>query len=201
MKKDIEIEFMWHLESAMIPYPIALVTTVDTQGRVNAAPFGLLLPYCSDPAKPQMLLCASSMWNTTKNIESTGEFVVNHASYGLIQLVAQAGQPYDAGVNELEKAGLTAMPALSVTPPRIAECFQHIECRLNKIDRPTEMQTNFIADVLALSMDEALVGKTRTQMLTAADPLMLYGINIVSNEGNYTCVGETRAFAPPDDAD
>ena len=55
MKKEISAEFMWHLDEVVIPFPVAIVTTVDAKDRINAAPFGLILPYCSDPGKPQIL--------------------------------------------------------------------------------------------------------------------------------------------------
>ncbi len=49
---------------------------------------------------------------------------------------------YYEEVNEIEKTGLTAMPACMVAPPRIEECYQHIECRLNQVVRPTENQSD-----------------------------------------------------------
>ena len=40
------------------------------------------------------------------------------------------GLPFGHGVNELEKAGLTAILARTVKPPRIEECKAHYECRV-----------------------------------------------------------------------
>ena len=198
MKKEISAEFMWHLDEVVIPFPVAIVTTVDAKDRINAAPFGLILPYCSDPGKPQILLCTASMWHTSHNIIETGEFVINYAPYELLEKVGEAGKFFDEGVNELERAGLTVLPSIKVKPPRIEECFQHIECVLEKVDRPTERQTNFIGNVVSISLNEILVGKTRDEKLKMADPLLLYGDNIVTQEGNYMRVGETRTYAPPD---
>ena len=39
MKKEIKAEFLWHLDEVMLTFQVAIVTTVDIQGRVNAAPF------------------------------------------------------------------------------------------------------------------------------------------------------------------
>jgi predicted pyridoxine 5'-phosphate oxidase superfamily flavin-nucleotide-binding protein len=47
MKKEIKPGFMWHLDEVVITFQVAIVTTVDTEGRVNAAPFGLILPFNS----------------------------------------------------------------------------------------------------------------------------------------------------------
>jgi flavin reductase (DIM6/NTAB) family NADH-FMN oxidoreductase RutF len=198
MKKEVTPDFMWHLYSALITFQIAIVTTVDTNGRVNAAPFGLLLPFCSDPENPQMLLCANSVWHTSQNIESTGEFVLNYASYSLLEEVLETGCFYPEGVNEIEKADLTPLPALKVKPPRIEECFQHIECRLNQVIRPSKDQINFIGDVVSLTINDELLGKGKEEMIKTADPLMLFGMDITKYQGNYGRIGETIIYAPPE---
>ena len=178
MKKEVTPEFMWHLNNVILTFQIAIVTTVDGEGRVNAAPFGLTLPFCSSADKPQMLLCSNSVWHTSQNIEATGEFVINYAPYSLMGKVVETGLMYPEGVNEIKKAGLTSLPALKVKPPRIEECFQHIECRLNQIIHPSEYQNNFIGDVLSITINEELLDKGEEEMLKAADPLFLFGIDI-----------------------
>ena len=197
MKKEVTPEFMWHLNSVIIAFQVAIVTTIDSEGWVNAAPFGLILPFCVSPDKPQILLCSNSIWHTSKNIEATGEFVLNYASYSLVEKVAKTGLMYSEGVNEIEKVGLTSLPALKVKPPRIEECFQHIECRLNQIIRPSESQNNFIGDILSITINGELLDKSREEMLKAADPLLLFGIDITTFRGNYAKVGETTVYSPP----
>jgi flavin reductase (DIM6/NTAB) family NADH-FMN oxidoreductase RutF len=197
MKKEITPEFMWHLNNVILTFQVAIVTTIDGEGRVNAAPFGLILPFCSSPDNPQMLLCSNSMWHTSQNIESTKEFVINYSSYSLIKEVAETGLMYSAGVNEIEKAGLTAVPALKVKPPRLEECFQHIECRLNQIISPSKFQNNFIGDVLSITINEELLGKGDEEVLKAVDPLLLFGIDITKFQGNYAGVGKTTTYTPP----
>jgi len=197
MKKEVIPEFMWHLNNVIITFQIAIVTSVDGEGRVNAAPFGLILPFCSSPDKPQMLLCSNSAWHTAKNIEATGEFVLNYAPYSLMEKVVETGLMYSEGVNEIEKAGLTSLPALKVKPPRIEECFQHIECRLNQIIQPHEYQNNFIGDILSITINEELLNKGQEEILKAADPLFLFGIDISKFRGNYAGVGKITTYAPP----
>ncbi len=197
MKKEITPEFLWHLNNVVLTFQIAIVTTIDDGGRVNAAPFGLVFPFCSSPENPQMLVSSNSMWHTSQNIESTKEFVINYASYSLIEKVAKTGLMYSDGVNEIDKAGLTAIPSLKVKPPRLEECFQHIECRLNQIIRPNESQNNFIGDVLSISINEELLNKGREEMLKIADPLLLFGMDISRFQGNYAGVGKATVYAPP----
>ncbi len=197
MKKEVTLDLMWHLNEVVIPFPVTIVTTLDQQGRVNAAPFGLVLPFSNDKDKPQMLLCSASMWHTAANIEATGEFVINYVPYRVMEQAAQTGLMYSEGINELGKAGLTEIPSLHVRPPRIEECFQHFECRLDRVLRPNDHQSNFVGDIVSVSINEELIGQSRTEKLSAAEPLLLFGVDITTFRGDYAAVGKTRSYAPP----
>jgi len=79
-KESIELHVMWHINALLHAYPVTLVTSVDGNDNINAAPYSLVLPFCSSPKNPQMLLIANKNWHTAKNIEATGEFVLNYPS-------------------------------------------------------------------------------------------------------------------------
>jgi len=79
-KESIELHVMWHINALLHAYPVTLVTSVDGNDNINAAPYSLVLPFCSSPKNPQMLLIANKNWHTAKNIEVTGEFVLNYPS-------------------------------------------------------------------------------------------------------------------------
>ena len=196
MKKEIIPEFLWHLDEVVLSFQTTIVTTVDKEGRVNAAPFGLVFPF-STGSNPQILVGVNSRWHTAQNIEATGEFVINYASYSLLEKVAQTGLLYPEGINELDKSGLTALPALKVKPPRVAECYQHLECRLNQIIRPNENQMNCIGDIITITINEELLGKSKLDRVKAADPLFLLGMDITTFTGYYGGIGNTRSYAPP----
>jgi hypothetical protein len=55
-KESLELHVMWHLDALLHIFPITIVTTVDTLGRINAAPYSLVLPFCFSAKNPQMLL-------------------------------------------------------------------------------------------------------------------------------------------------
>ncbi|MCX5895095.1 MAG: flavin reductase family protein [Proteobacteria bacterium] len=196
MKQVITPEFLWHLQRLCMVFQVTIVTTVDKEGRVNAAPFGLVIPYSADPEKPQMMLNSNRMWHTAQNIEATCEFVINYPSFSLYPKVSEAGKLYDEGVNELEKAGLTAIPANKVKPPRIKECYQHIECRLAQVMYPNEHQSNFIGDIVNISLDEEFLSFTQQEKIKKADPLLLFGINLETFASFYLRAGENREFSP-----
>src|SRR4029078_7516178 len=90
----------------------------------------------------EMSSSADETRHTTKNILETGEFVVNLAAFEreILEKACILGLTFAPGVNELDKAGLTAMPSTRVKPPRIQECHRHFECevvwtkeRLNRV--------------------------------------------------------------------
>ncbi len=196
MKREIKPEFLWHLDEVVLTFQTTIITTIDTEGRVNAAPFGLVYPF-STGSNPQILVGVNSRWHTAHNIEATGEFVVNYASVALLEQVAETALLYNEGVNELEKAGLTPLPALAVKPPRIEECFQHIECRLHDIIRPNLTQMNFIGDIVSMSINDDLSSKSKPERVLRADPLLLFGMDITTFTGLYGGINRIRSYAPP----
>src|ERR1700739_910850 len=64
----------------VVPRPIALVTTLDANGKVNAAPFSFFNVFSEDP--PLVVLGLQhkadlSPKDTTRNIHRSGQFVVH----------------------------------------------------------------------------------------------------------------------------
>ena len=199
MKQEIVPDFLWHLDQVVFTFQTTIVTTVDAAGRVNAAPFGLVMPFSTAAENPQMLIGSNARWQTARNILQTGEFIINYPSYRLLKQVAVTGLFFPEGVNELEKAGLTELPGLKVRPPRILECFQHIECTLGQVIQANETQQNFVGDIVSITRDEKLLAGTKEDRLQAADPLLLFGMDIANLEGRYAGVGKVTVYAPPRD--
>ncbi|MBB2753381.1 UNVERIFIED_ORG: flavin reductase (DIM6/NTAB) family NADH-FMN oxidoreductase RutF [Rhizobium aethiopicum] len=116
----------------IIPRPIALVTTVDEHGRINAAPFSFFNCLSADPPilaigvenHPDM-----SFKDTGHNIRMTEVFTVNIVSFAIAEAMHVCGAKYPRGVDELKEAGLTAMPGEKVASPWIAEAPAAFECR------------------------------------------------------------------------
>ena len=109
---------------------VAIVTSIDEEGRTNAASYATCVRIVHNPV--QIAFTTNLTGHTRENILATGEFVVNLPSFDRRQLeqVRVVGLPFARGVNELEKAGLTALPSTRIKPPRIAECPRHFECEV-----------------------------------------------------------------------
>jgi flavin reductase (DIM6/NTAB) family NADH-FMN oxidoreductase RutF len=119
------------LASLVTPRPIALVTTISADGKVNAAPFsffnllGAKPPICAfapgdrDNGTPK---------DTALNIRAMHEFVVNLVDESVAEAMNQCAASLPFGESELTRAGLTAAPSSVVKPPRIAESPASLEC-------------------------------------------------------------------------
>ena len=110
-----------------------------------------------------MLLIVNKSWHTAKNIVETGEFVLNYPGTGQVKDIVETSRYYEAGVNEIEHTDFTTMSSNHVKPPRIKECYQHVECRIIRTEKPSEFQLNFIAEVLDISQDYGLYDLGRVE--------------------------------------
>ncbi len=116
----------------VVPRPIALVTTVDLEGRVNAAPFSFFNCLSADP--PILALGVENhadmrFKDTGLNIRLTEVFTVNIVSHAIAQAMHLCAAPFPPDQDELRAAGLTAMPGTKVASPWIKEAPASFECR------------------------------------------------------------------------
>ena len=116
------------------PRPIALVTSMNEDGRLNAAPFSSYNYLCTDPPiigmgvtdRPTASFVPK---DTARNIRRTGEFVVNVVTEDLARQMNICATDFPAEVDELEMAGLTTIPSQIVKVPRIEQAHAALECR------------------------------------------------------------------------
>jgi len=110
---------------------LAIITTVDAAGNVNAASYGSVVRVCHDPV--QLAFTCTIGSDTHANLLDNGEFVINLVPFDedLLKKVLVIGLPWRRGIDELAMAGLTTIPSTSVTPPRIAECYAHFEMKVD----------------------------------------------------------------------
>ena len=176
-KESAELHVMWHVNCLLQAFPITIVTTIDTRGRINAAPYSLVIPFCSSPQNPQMLLICNKNWHTAKNIVATGEFVLNYPRADQIKDITKTSYFYPEGTNELAFTSYTTMTANTVAPPRIVECYQHVECRVHEIIRPSNNQINIVANVLDISADAGLYALPRLEQVQVANAPIYFGMD------------------------
>ncbi len=115
------------------PRPIALVTSLNDDGGLNAAPFSAYNYLCTDPPivglgvtdRPDRAFVPK---DTARNIRRTGEFVINVVTEDLLQAMNVCATDFPEDVSETEMAGLTTAPSRQVKVPRIAEAHAALEC-------------------------------------------------------------------------
>jgi flavin reductase (DIM6/NTAB) family NADH-FMN oxidoreductase RutF len=129
------------LISIVTPRPIAWVTSLDTEGRVNLAPFSFFNVFGADP--PVVVFAPNrkrdgSKKDTLNNVETTREFVVNAAVADLAAEVNLSSKELPPGESEVDLTGLSVLPSTLVKPPRLAESPINLECRLRQVLRVGE---------------------------------------------------------------
>lgn len=115
------------------PRPIALVTSRNERGGLNAAPFSAYNYLCTDP--PVVGIGVTDRpgggfvpKDTARNIRRTGEFVVNVVTEDLMKLMNVCATDFPAEVSELEMAGLGTAESKVVGVPRLREAHAALEC-------------------------------------------------------------------------
>ena len=116
------------------PRPIALITSMDEHGSLNAAPFSAFNYFGTDPAIVGVGVQNQSNdiyapKDTARNIRRTGEFVVNVVTEDIAQKMNICATDFPPEISEVEMAGFTTVPSHAVKPPRLAEAHAALECR------------------------------------------------------------------------
>ena len=134
MEKTPQRQIYNLLIGLVAPRPIAWVTSMDEEGKLNAAPFSAYNYLCTDPPIVGIGVTnrPNAKWvpkDTARNIRRTGEYVVNVVTEDLLEKMNICATDFPAGMNELEMAGLTTAASSVVKVPRIAEAHAALECR------------------------------------------------------------------------
>lgn len=124
------------LGSAVVPRPIAWISSVSADGQVNLAPFSFFSGVTWSPPT----LCVSivnrqdgSRKDTILNIEQTGNFVVNMVSEEMGSVMVQTSATLPRGVDEAREAGVSLTPSTVISAPRVRDAGIAFECVLDRI--------------------------------------------------------------------
>lgn len=131
--------------SLVIPRPIGWITSIDSGGIVNLAPYSF---FNAVSYRPPTIMFSASRGNSSpddqhkdsqRNIEETGEFVCNMTTWETRDAMNATASAVGKDVDELALAGLTAEASAMVKPPRVAEAPVHLECKyLKTVELPGE---------------------------------------------------------------
>ncbi|MCB0032449.1 MAG: flavin reductase family protein [Anaerolineales bacterium] len=138
---------------AIVPRPIAWVSTVDRDGNLNVAPYSFFTCVSTDPLilmfAPQSP-AAGQQKDTYYNVLETGEFVINIVNEETAAAMSKTAALLERGVSEFDYAGLTPAPSQAINVPRVAEAPVAFECTLQQVITFNNMQPGGGAAVFGL---------------------------------------------------
>ena len=114
-------------KAIVAPRPIGWISTVDKDGNPNLAPYSFFNAVCDTP--PIVMFSSSGYKDSVSNIDATGEFVCNMASFGLKDEMNQSSAAVAHGVSEFDLAGLEMAASQLVKAPRVAKAVTALECK------------------------------------------------------------------------
>ncbi len=146
------------------PRPIAFVSTVDSEGQPNLAPFSFFNAFGSNPPilvfSPARRGRDNTIKHTLENVMATKECVVNVVSYQMVEQMSLASCEYPKGVDEFLKAGFSPVPSDLVRAPRVGESPASFECKVLQVIETGDQGgagNLVICEVVALHIDNKML--------------------------------------------
>ncbi|MEC9375974.1 MAG: flavin reductase [Pseudomonadota bacterium] len=184
-KKSIKIRPFWYSDIWIFPKLINIITSMDKEGRINAAPYSFIMQYNVMHHNPQMMLGFRQDSHTFQNICDTGEFVINCPGWDSLEDMMETARFWPAGVNELEHTDYTMIPSQKVKPPSIAECPQIAECTVDEIVKLKKSNGIVVANIEAIVVDEGLEEMSRPERIKAMN--LPIGLGDEKRQDYYYC--------------
>jgi len=122
--KELPIPKLHHyLLGSIGPRPIAFASTIDAEGNRNLAPFSFFNVFSANPPILIFSPARSGRTNTTKNthdnVKAVPEVVINVVTYDMVHQMSLTSSPFEAGVDEFEKAGFAPIASDTIRPFRV----------------------------------------------------------------------------------
>jgi len=181
------------VKACVVPRPIGWMSTINASGAVNLAPFSFFNLLSSDP--PYVTFSAGmhdvdgGPKDTVANIEATGEFVYNMATWAQREQMNLSGAILDRAVDEMAAVGLEPEPSRLVRPPRVKGSPVQFECVLHQVvrlpgRRPSSDYHLVIGRVVSVHIDDGLLTPDGRVDILKARPIARLGYR------DYLCVDE-----------
>ena len=188
--------YAW-MTATVLPRPIAFISTVSPEGVVNLAPFSYFNGVSSTPPVLSVAIGPKRggvSKDTIRNIEATGELVINVVPRAIAELMVKTSGDYDPDVSEFDVSGLTRVPSQLVRPPRVGECPIAFECRCLQVVKvgAQDMATSLVlAEVVLLHVSDDVLTDGRVDP-RKVDPVARLGGSL------YATLGEVWSIQRPE---
>lgn len=126
-----------YLLGAIGPRPIALASTLDSEGNRNLSPFSFFNVFSANPPIAIFSPARRGRDNTTKhtyeNVKQVPEVVINIVNHAMVEQVSLSSTEYPKGIDEFKKSGLTPIASDLVKPWRVRESPVQLECKVKQV--------------------------------------------------------------------
>lgn len=180
------------ISGIVVPRPIAWITTQSPEGVVNLAPFSCFTFVSNSPLMVGINIGrkAGREKDTARNIRALDQFVVNIADWTMVEDVHASAVEYEAHESEVENLGLTALPSVTVTPPRLEKAPISLECKLHSVTGYGNTGAEFfVGRVTRIHVSDRLYEDGRIDTRALQPVCRIAG-------ANYATLGEIRQLKP-----
>lgn len=180
------------------PRPIAWVSTQDSSGRANLAPYSFFNGIAYTP--PQVMFASTGTKpdqdgtkDSVANIRETGVFCINVVEHSAMDAMNKTSAGMDADLDEFGTAGVRVARCSSIDCPRVDNAPASLECRMTQIIK-TEGDANFVVlgEVTGVHMRDTCIVDGRFDV-TTFHPLARLGYR------DYSVVTDVFELQRPDD--
>lgn len=170
----------WKPGNMLYPLPVVMVSTADSEGKDDIITVAWVGTVCTNP--PMVSISVRPERYSYRMIRESGEFVINLSTEKLAHAVDYCGVRSGRDVDKFKETGLTRESADFVKAPMIKESPVSIECKVNQV---LELGSHhmFVADVLAVHVDEAYMDENKKFHLEESKPL-------IYSHGEYSGIGK-----------
>ncbi|MGW3291003.1 flavin reductase family protein [Streptomyces sp. NPDC001002] len=160
------------LTASVLPRPIAWVSTVSADGVDNLAPHSFFT--VSSVTPPIVQFTSVGRKDSLRNVEATGQFVVNLAPEPLVEEVNRTATDFPHGVSEFDAVGVAREPGARVKASRVAGSPVALECELHSTLRLGDSTVVF-GRVVHIAVDESVLDDDGHPEVTRMRPLARLG--------------------------
>lgn len=160
---------IWKPGNMLYPVPAVMVTVQDAEGKSNIITIAWTGTVCTNP--PMLYISVRPERYSYRMLKESGEFVVNMTTKKLAKAADYCGVRSGRDVDKWKETGLTPEKAQAVNVPLIAESPVNIECRVKDVLKLGSHHM-FLAEVLAVDVDESLLDMGGRLALEKAEPVV-----------------------------
>jgi flavin reductase (DIM6/NTAB) family NADH-FMN oxidoreductase RutF len=147
-------------KAIVAPRPIGWISSIGRNGVPNLAPYSFFNAVAEHPH--YIVIGSSGMKDSLTNVEATGEFVINLATFELREQMNKSSARVAPDIDEFKLSGLTQAPSRFVKAPRVKESPAALECKLFQIvplpdDNGDAKQWAILGRVIGVYIDDRFV--------------------------------------------